>query len=51
MPALFLTLLGAFLLAVVWLLPKLWRGLRRLFGRRRIQGASSRLTAPRLPEQ
>jgi hypothetical protein len=51
MPALFLTLLGAFLLGVVWLLPKLWRGLRRLFGRRRIEGASSRLTAPRLPEQ
>lgn len=30
-PALFLTLLGAFVLLVIWLLPKLWRGLRRLF--------------------
>ncbi len=31
-PALFLTLLGAFALLVIWLLPKLWRALRRLFG-------------------
>ena len=31
-PALFLTLLGAFVLMIIWLLPKLWRGLRRLFG-------------------
>lgn len=31
-PALFLTLLGAFVLGAIWLLPKLWRGLRRLFG-------------------
>lgn len=31
-PALFLTLLGGFVLAAIWLLPKLWRGLRRLFG-------------------
>ena len=44
-PALFLTLLGAFLVGVVWLLPKLWRGLRRLFGGRRQAGdARSRLT-------
>lgn len=51
-PALFLTLLGAFLLGVAWLLPKLWRGLRRLFGpRRRSENLSSRLTPPRLPEQ
>lgn len=32
MPALFLTLLGIFALLVIWLLPKLWRALRRLFG-------------------
>ncbi len=32
MPALFLTLLGVFALLVIWLLPKLWRALRRLFG-------------------
>ena len=31
-PALFLTLLGVFVLLVIWLLPKLWRALRRLFG-------------------
>lgn len=31
-PALFLTLLGAFVVGVIWMLPKLWRGLRRLFG-------------------
>ncbi len=31
-PALFLTFLGAFVLLVLWLLPKLWRALRRLFG-------------------
>jgi len=31
-PALFLTLLGVFALLVIWLLPKLWRALRRLFG-------------------
>jgi Domain of unknown function (DUF4126) len=36
-PALFLTLLGGFILGVIWLMPKLWRGLRRLFGRRRRQ--------------
>jgi hypothetical protein len=34
-PALFLTLLGGFVLGAIWLLPKLWRGLRRLFGGRR----------------
>jgi hypothetical protein len=34
-PALFLTLLGAFVLAAIWFLPKLWRGLRRLFGGRK----------------
>lgn len=51
-PAVFLTLLGAFLLGVIWLLPKLWRGLRGLFGgRRRVGGSRSRLTTPRLPEQ
>ena len=51
-PALFLTLLGAFLLGVAWLVPKLWRGLRRLFaGRRPVADARSRLTAPRLPKQ
>jgi hypothetical protein len=51
-PALFLTLLGAFLLGVAWLVPKLWRGLRRLFGGRRpVEDARSHLTAPRLPEQ
>ena len=51
-PALFLTLLGAFLLGVAWLVPKLWRGLRRLFaGRRPVEEARSRLTAPRLPKQ
>jgi Domain of unknown function (DUF4126) len=33
-PALFLTLLGAFVLGVIWVLPKIWRGLRRLFSRR-----------------
>lgn len=32
MPALFLTLLGGFVLLAIWLLPKLWRALRRLFG-------------------
>lgn len=39
-PALFLTLLGAFVLAAIWLLPKLWRGLRRLFGsaKRKVEG-------------
>ena len=37
-PALFLTLLGAFVLAAIWLLPKLWRGMRRLFGGRRKAG-------------
>lgn len=51
-PAIFLTLLGAFLLGAIWLLPKLWRGLRGLFGgRRRVGGSRSRLTTPRLPEQ
>jgi hypothetical protein len=34
-PALFLTLLGAFVLMAIWFLPKLWRGLRRLFGGRK----------------
>ena len=30
-PWLFLTALGLFLLLMVWLLPKLWRGIKRLF--------------------
>ena len=34
LPAVFLVLLGAFLFAVLWLLPRLWRALRRLFGGR-----------------
>lgn len=39
MPALFLTLLGVFVVIAIWLLPKLWRGMRRLFGgRRRMDG-------------
>lgn len=41
-PALFLTLLGAFVLAAIWLLPRLWRGLRRLFG-----NAKSKVTGGR----
>lgn len=31
-PALFLLLLGVFLVLLVWLLPKLWRGIKRVFG-------------------
>ncbi|MDH3700769.1 MAG: DUF4126 domain-containing protein [Alphaproteobacteria bacterium] len=31
-PVWFLTLLAVFILMVLWLLPKLWRALRRLFG-------------------
>lgn len=31
-PALFLVLLAVFLLFLVWLLPKLWRGIKRIFG-------------------
>jgi hypothetical protein len=31
-PVLFLVFLGAFLLILVWLLPKLWRGIKRVFG-------------------
>jgi hypothetical protein len=34
-PAVFLVLLGMFLLGALWLLPKLWRTLRSLFGRLR----------------
>ncbi len=30
LPVVFLVLLGVFLVAAIWLLPKLWRGLRRL---------------------
>lgn len=32
-PLAFLTLLGVFLALAVWLLPKLWRALKRVFGR------------------
>ena len=31
-PVLFLVLLGIFILLMIWLLPKLWRGIRRIFG-------------------
>jgi hypothetical protein len=31
-PALFLVLLVIFILLMIWLLPKLWRGIRRVFG-------------------
>ncbi len=42
-PALFLMLLGIFILIVLWLLPKLWRALRRLFdGLRRTAGSERR---------
>ncbi len=30
-PVLFLLLLAAFLLAIIWLLPKLWQGVRKMF--------------------
>jgi hypothetical protein len=30
-PVLFLLLLAVFLLAIIWLLPKLWRGVRKMF--------------------
>jgi hypothetical protein len=33
-PAVALALLVIFVLLLIWLLPKLWRGIRRLFGRR-----------------
>jgi hypothetical protein len=42
-PALFLTLLGAFVLAAIWFLPKLWRGLRSLFGGRKRKDATEGL--------
>lgn len=32
-PALFLILLVAFLIAIIWLLPKLWRGIKMLFNK------------------
>ena len=42
-PVWFLTLLGVFVLLVLWLLPKLWRALRRLFdGIRRAAGSERR---------
>ncbi|MEA3278504.1 MAG: DUF4126 domain-containing protein [Pseudomonadota bacterium] len=31
-PVVFLVLLGLFLLLLIWLLPKLWRGIKRVFG-------------------
>lgn len=31
-PVLFLALLVLFLLLLIWLLPKLWRGIKRIFG-------------------
>ncbi len=31
-PVVFLLLLGLFLLLLIWLLPKLWRGIKRVFG-------------------
>jgi len=31
-PVLFLALLGVFILLMIWLLPKLWRGIKRVFG-------------------
>lgn len=41
-PALFLTLLGGFVLLAIWLMPKLWRGLRNLFSGLRSAGGSRR---------
>jgi hypothetical protein len=34
-PLLFLSLFGAFLALVIWLMPKLWRGMERVFSRLR----------------
>jgi hypothetical protein len=31
-PVLFLVLLGLFILLMIWLLPRIWRGIRKLFG-------------------
>ncbi len=31
-PVLFLVLLGLFILLMIWLLPKIWRGIRKVFG-------------------
>jgi hypothetical protein len=40
-PVVFLILLGVFLLLLIWLLPKLWRGIRTLFGGN-VRGKSAR---------
>jgi hypothetical protein len=40
-PVVFLILLGVFLLLLIWLLPKLWRGIRSLFGGN-VRGRSGR---------
>jgi hypothetical protein len=56
-PWLFLALLGLFIVMMIWLLPKLWRGLRRVsgfvarrFGRRAATGEAPAQTAPKPPE-
>ena len=41
-PAIFLALLGAFILLAIWLLPKIWRGIKALFVRiKRLFGAKT----------
>ena len=41
-PVLFLVLLGVFILLMIWLLPRIWRGIRKLFAwlRQRLGGGS-----------
>jgi hypothetical protein len=43
-PAVFLGLLAVFLLLAIWLLPRVWRGVRTIF--RTLRGETARLSAP-----
>ncbi len=50
-PWLFLTALGLFLLLMVWLLPKLWRGIKRLFAAIGRLFSGRRSQVPILPDK
>ena len=50
-PVVFLVLLGIFVLLLIWLLPKLWRGIKRVFGAiARWLGRGDKAAAVKLPD-
>jgi len=50
-PVLFIVLLILFILFMIWVLPKLWRGIRKIFGFLRRKPGNDEIEAPPSPPE